>query len=160
MSGAWALKCAPLPYNQQRFALRVTLKTSASRSVPLRPLVGGGRRMHAQRRRDRCAPRAHHAAARVLRAVLHRPKRCQRARVFDLPQSEKGMNTQCSAGLLLCWLAQSAWGAEHPPASDPSNLVDLDLQALMQMDVIVTAQKREERLQNVPISVDAGPGGT
>src|SRR5260370_27068815 len=65
------------------------------------------------------------------------------------------MNTQRSAGLLLCWLAQSAWGAEHPPASDPSNLADLDLEALMQMDVIVTAQKREERLQIVPISADA-----
>ena len=116
--------------------------------------------MHAQRRRDRCTPRAHHAAARVLCAVLHRPKRSQRARVFDPPQSEKGMNTQRSAGLLLCWLAQSAWGAQHPPASDPSNLADLDLEALMQMDVIVTAQKREERLQNVPISVDAVTGAT
>jgi len=70
------------------------------------------------------------------------------------------MNTQRSAGLLLCWLAQSAWGAQHPPASDPSNLADLDLETLMQMDVIVTAQKREERLQNVPISVDAVTGAT
>ena len=116
--------------------------------------------MHAQRRCDRCAPHAHHAAASVLRAVPHRPKRSHRARVFGPPQSEKGMNTQRSAGLLLCWLAQSALGAEHPPASDPSKFADLDLQALMQMDVIVTAQKREERLQNVPISVDAVTGAT
>src|SRR5258708_19332574 len=70
------------------------------------------------------------------------------------------MNTHRSAGLLLRWLAQSAWGAQHRPARDPANLADLDLETLMQMDVIVTAQKREERLQNVPISVDAVTGAT
>jgi iron complex outermembrane recepter protein len=70
------------------------------------------------------------------------------------------MNTQRSIRLLLCLLARSACGAEHPPTGDLSNLADLDLQALMQMDVIVTAQKREERLQNVPISVDAVTGTT
>ncbi len=70
------------------------------------------------------------------------------------------MKTQCSAGLLLCWLAQGAGAAERPPAGDPANLADLDLQALMQMDVMVTSERREERLQNVPISVDAITGAT
>jgi iron complex outermembrane receptor protein len=70
------------------------------------------------------------------------------------------MNSQRSIRLFLCLLARSAWGAEHPPAGDLSNLADLDLQTLMQMDVMVTAQKREERLQNVPISVDAVTGTT
>ena len=67
------------------------------------------------------------------------------------------MNMNRIAELVLLSLALPAWSADNPPAVDPGNLTDLDLQTLMNMEVTITAEKRESRLLDTPLAVAAIP---